>query len=292
MILIVGATGRLGNLIARKLLAQGNSVRAMTRNPAKAEELKMLGAEVIQGDLRDPSSLRRACQGIEQVLAAAHAFDAQGDNNPKNVDGTGNLHLIDTAKAAGVKHFVFTSILGVSPKAPVDLFVYKYQAEEYLKASGLSYTILRAAAFMEFWAAMVGDPILKTGKTTIFGGGNNPINFVSVEDVAQYALFALQDQRARNRIIEVGGPENITLNRVAEIFQKVTGCRGKVSHVPLPVMRVMSTIMQPLNPALARQIKAGVVMDTTNQEFNMKETLSLFPIQQTRLEDYVKKKYT
>jgi hypothetical protein len=91
---------------------------------------------------------------------------------------------------------------------------------------------LRAAVFMEFWAAMVGEPILKTGKTTIFGRGDNPINFVSAEDMAKFCVIALQDPQARNQVIEVGGPENLTFNQVAELFEKASGRPAKKNHVP------------------------------------------------------------
>jgi len=291
MILIVGATGRLGSLVARRLLAQGQAVRALTRTPEKASDLKKLGTEVVQGDLRDPASLARACQGVEKVLAAAHAFEAEGDNNPQTVDGAGNRALIDAAKTAGVKHFVFTSIIGVGPTAPIDVFRLKYDAEQYLKASGLSYTIVRAAAFMEFWAALVGEPIVKTGKTTIFGRGNNPINFVSVDDVAHYVLIALQAGRAGDQTIEVGGPENLTLNQVAVVFETVTGRSARKNHVPLPMMRVMSVVVRPIKPALARQIAAGVYMDTADQTFDMTKTLKQYPAQLTRLEEVVRRVY-
>jgi uncharacterized protein YbjT (DUF2867 family) len=291
MYLIVGATGRLGSLVTRKLLAEGKPVRAMTRTPAKAQELKRLGAEIVQGDLRDPASLAYACRGIDKLLDAAHAFPGEGDNNPQTVDHAGKCQLIDAAKAAGVNHFVFTSILGVGLDVPIDFFRIKYQVEECLKASGLSYTILRAAAFMEAWAALVGEPIVKTGKTTIFGRGDNPVNFVSVEDVAYYALIALEDPKARNQVIKVGGPENHTLNQVAEIFGKVAGRPAQKSHMPLPMMRVMSTLMRPFNPAMSRQIAAGIFMDTADQTFDMTQTLKLYPAQLTRLEDYVRRVY-
>jgi uncharacterized protein YbjT (DUF2867 family) len=125
---------------------------------------------------------------------------------------------------------------------------------------------------------------VKTGKTTIFGRGDNPINFVSVEDVAHYALIALQESRARNQTLEVGGPENLSLNQVAAIFEKVTGRSARKNHVPLPMMRVMSVVMRPIKPALARQIAAGVYMDTADQTFDMTRTLTQYPAQLTRLE--------
>lgn len=285
MILVVGATGRVGTRVIPLLLAQGYGVRAMTRTPEKAEPLKQLGAEVIPGDLRDPASLARVCQGIEQVLTAAHGFTpGQAGNNLHTVDDVGNRSLIDAARAAGVKHFVFISVLGAGPTSPLELARLKHASEQYLRASGLSYTILRAAPFMEFWATMVGEPILKSGQTTIFGRGNNPINFVSAEDVAKFCLIALQDARACNQEIEVGGPENLTFNQVAELFERVSGQPAKKSHVPLPLMRVMRLLVRPFNPMLSLQITGGILMDTENMTCDMSTTLQQYPVKLIRLE--------
>src|SRR5216683_2390664 len=130
MILIVGASGGLGSVVAQRLLAQGKAVRAMTRTPLNLAHLKQQGANVVSGDLRNPTSLLSAFQGVEQVLAAAHALDGKGDNNPHTVDDAGNRRLIDAAKVAGVQHFVFLSILGASPDAPLEFFRIKYHTEE------------------------------------------------------------------------------------------------------------------------------------------------------------------
>src|SRR5260370_29717130 len=233
---MVGASSRAGSVVVQRLLAQGKPVRAMTRTPVSLAHLKQQGVEVVSGDLRDPTSLLRACQGVEQVLAAAHALDGKGENNPHTVDDVGNRQLIDAAKAAGVEHFVFLSILGASADAPLEFFRIKYRTQEYLRASGLNFTILRPSAFMDLWAQLIGQPILEQGKTTIFGRGNNPVNFVAVEDVARFVCTALEDLRACNQVIEVGGPENMTLNQVAETFESVSGRQAKKRHIPLPMM--------------------------------------------------------
>src|SRR6266571_9391192 len=133
MILIVGASGRLGSVVAQRLITQGKPVRVMTRTPLTLIHLKQQGAEVVSGDLRNPASLLSACEGVEQVLAAAHALTGKGDNNPQTVDDAGNRQLIDTARAAGVKHFGFLSILGASPDAPVEFFRIKYHTEILLR---------------------------------------------------------------------------------------------------------------------------------------------------------------
>jgi uncharacterized protein YbjT (DUF2867 family) len=285
MILIVGASGRLGSVAVQHLLAQGRSIRAMTRNSLGLAYLKQQGVELASGDLRDPASLASACQGVEQVLAAAHALDGKGDNNPQTVDDMGNRHLIDAAKAAGVKHFIFVSVQGASPNSPLEFFRIKYRTEEYLRASGLNFTILRPGAYMELWAELIGQPIREQGKTTIFGRGNNPINFVSVEDVARFVSIGLDDTRARNTVIEVGGPENLTMNQVAEIFERTSGRQAKKRHIPLPMMRVMSILMQLFNPAMSRLIRNGIYMDTANLRYDMADTARAFGIQLTSLEE-------
>jgi uncharacterized protein YbjT (DUF2867 family) len=292
MILIVGASGRLGSVVAELLLAQGKSVRAMTRTPLNLAHLQQQGAEVVSGDLRNPASLLSACRGVEQVVAVAHALVGKGDNNPQTVDDVGNRHLIDAAKAAGVKHFIFVSVQGASPDSPLEFFRIKYRTEEYLRASDLSFTILRPSAFMDLWAQLIGQPVVEQGKTTIFGRGNNPINFVAVEDVARFVSIALDDPRTRKRVIEVGGPENLTLNQVAETFEHASGRQAKKSHIPLPMMRVMSILMQPINPALSRQIRAGIYMDTANLRYDMTETARAFGVQLTPLEEIARRATT
>src|SRR6185437_9726545 len=137
MILVVGARGRLGGLVTRRLLAEGHTVRAMSRTPGKLADLAHAGAEVVAGDLRDSASLMRACQGIDTVLNAAHAFDSQGDNTPHTVDERGGRQLIEAARSTSVNHVVMMSIHGARADHPIDLFRCKYATEQALKTSGL-----------------------------------------------------------------------------------------------------------------------------------------------------------
>ncbi|HST89111.1 MAG TPA: SDR family oxidoreductase [Ktedonobacterales bacterium] len=292
-ILIVGAGGRLGGVVARRLLAEGTPVRALSRTPAKLADLRALGADVVAGDLRDPASLARACAGVDAVLAAAHAFVGNaGGNVPAAVDDAGNRHLMDAARAAGVRHFVLMSILGTRADHPIDLFRCKHAAEQYLRASGLSYTILRPTAFMEMWAEIIGGPISHGQKALIFGRGVNPVNFVSVADVARFAHLALADPRARDRVIEIGGPENLSLLEMAATIERVTGRTTGRRHIPLPMMRVMGALARPINPAFSRQVRTGVLMDTQDMTFDPGPTLAAFPMTLTRLEDVVRNQYT
>jgi uncharacterized protein YbjT (DUF2867 family) len=292
MILIVGASGRLGRVVAQRLLVQGKAVRAMSRDPHSLANLRRQGAEVVSGDLRDPANLLQACQGVDQVLAAAHALVGKCDNNPHTVDALGNRQLIDAAKAMGVKHFVFVSVQNASPNSSLEFFRIKYHTEEYLRASGLNFTILRPCAFMELWTDLIGKPIIEQGKITIFGRGNNPINFVSVEDVARIACIAPDDSFTRNQVIEVGGPANLTMNQVAEVFERASGRQAKKRHIPLLMMRVMSILMQLANPALSRQIRAGIYMDTAYLRFDMTNTARAFGVEMTAFDEIARRATT
>jgi NADH dehydrogenase len=180
--------------------------------------------------------------------------------------------LIRAAKAAGVEHFVLLSVCQAAPDHPIELFRMKHRAEEELRASGLAWTIIRPTAYMETWLGILGVPLIDAGSTRIFGRGENPINFVSAHDVAHVVDRAVADPTMRGATIEVGGPENLTMKQVVETFQALTGTRGKVSHVPLPMMRVMSAMMRPLNPAVAALTQAAVVMDTRDMTFDASET--------------------
>jgi uncharacterized protein YbjT (DUF2867 family) len=291
MILIIGASGHLGKAVVQRLLEQGKAVRAMTRNPASVAGLKQLGAEVVSGDLRNPDSLRDACQGVEQVLACAHALNGKGDNNPHSVDDLGNRQLIEAAKAAGVKHFIFISIRGASPESPLPFFRIKSAVEDYLRASGVPFTILRPTAYMDLWGELIGLPIIQQNKAMIFGSGNNPINFVAVEDVANLACAALEDGRALNQAIEVCGPENLSMNQVAHIFESLSGKPEKISHVPLLAMRAASALMQLVNPSMGRLIRNGVFMDTANLSCDTSATIQAFPRASTRFEDWARGHY-
>ena len=289
MILIVGVTGVLGRETARQLLKAGYQVRGVTRTPDNAADLKALGAEIVQGDLIDKASLERACQGVEAVLICAHQLMGTGKYNSEAVDDVGHRALIDAAKATGVKHFVYTSAQNVSPNHPTDFYRSKAKVEAYLKASGLSYSILRPPALMEWHVHnLLGASILTTGKTTIYGAGNNPANYMAGKDAAHIAVIALTDPRMKGCTIEMGGPDNVTKNQIANMYSRFSGKKAKVSRVPVGMMKVMAPIMRPIQPVLSRLMTLSVWTDTTDQTFDPTSFLQEFPMTLTPVEDFIR----
>jgi uncharacterized protein YbjT (DUF2867 family) len=288
MILIVGGSGNLGRATVKRLLKRREAVRVMTRMPEKAADLKAMGVEIVQGDLLDKASLARACMGAEKVLAAAHSILGRGKYASKYVDLQGHKDLVDAAKAAGVKHFVYTSVYDFAPIfRKVPFFAFKYEVEEYLQASGLSHVILRPTAFMESHAELfIGQPILEKGKVSLFGPGEYPRNFVAADDVARLAVMALTDGALRGRIIDVGGPENPTNMDVVRMYEKLAGRPAKVTHVPLGVLKVMYRMIRPLHPGLSQIMQFSIYADAVDNTFDPSPMLARYPQTLARMEDW------
>jgi NADH dehydrogenase len=142
MILVVGATGTLGGRVARMLLAQGQPVRILARSQSNYQPLAEAGAQVVLGDLKERGSLDAACQGVEIVITTANSAARGGEDNVQTLDLEGNRHLIDEARAAGVKQFIFVSALTADLNSPIPLMQAKGKTEDYLRGRGLPYTIL------------------------------------------------------------------------------------------------------------------------------------------------------
>ncbi len=293
MILIVTANSSLGNAVARKLLTEGHAVRGLVRSPEKGAELAKLGAEIVTGDLRQPDSLRRACEGASAVVAAAHAFMSGWGNHSKLVDDQGHRDLIDAAIAAGVDHFVYTSALGARPDHPVPFVRIKAGVEEYLQRSRIDYTIIRPSAFMEAHAHMlIGQPLLEKGKVSLFGRGESPRNFVSVVDVAEFVVIALLNPRAKGEIIEVGGPGNYTNRQVAELYARGIDGDVKIGHMPRFMLRTMSTLMRPFQPGMSQIMRYALLDDVEGSPFDPTPTLEKYPVELMELEDFVQQQLT
>lgn len=289
MILVVGATGSLGSRTVKKLLKSGEKVRAMTRDRSKADELKARGAQIVLGDLTDPESLEFGLRGAKAVVAAAHSMLGRGAYSSKAVDDEGHRALIDAAKRAGVGHFVYTSAIGASPDHPIDFWRTKAKIERYLQDSGLRNTIIRPTAFMEIYAwELVGKPIAAGKRVMMFGPGTNKRNYVAADDVANAVVLALRIPELRGRILDVGGPDNLTVREVVAIFEKVTGKRAKVSAMPLPVVRTMAGVISRVHPGIARIMRSAAHNETTDQTFDATLMRTRLPIGLTSLEDFAR----
>jgi uncharacterized protein YbjT (DUF2867 family) len=290
MILVAGGTGTLGSQVVRLLVERGERVRVLTRDPARAASLPDT-VDVLTGDVRDPAVVAAAVRGCATVVSAVHGFAGPGKPSPEAIDRDGNYALIEAAVAAGVRHLVLLSVLGAAPDHPMSLHRAKHAAEQALQASGLPWTILRPAAYLETWIAIIGAKLVSNGQALVFGPGRNPINFVCAHDVASVVDLAVCDRSLRGRLPEVGGPENLTFTQLAERLITASGRPGRIRHVPLAMLRAMSLLARPVSPVFARQAQAAVVMNTTDMTLDTSTTRDRLPtIPATTLDDLLRRR--
>jgi NADH dehydrogenase len=185
-------------------------------------------------------------------VSAVQGFVGPDRVTPASVDRDGNINLIDAAATVNAD-VVLLSTIGAAANSPMALFRAKHAAEQHLKASSSGWSIVRASAFAELWADIMAKPI-------VFGRGDNPINFVSVADVADVVEQVVLDPASRGQTFEVGGPEDLTFNELADILHNAGRNDGKVRHVPRWVLRATA-------PA-SRRSRAALTMDTTDMRFD------------------------
>ena len=278
MILVAGGTGRLGRLVVKRLVDEGGSVRVLTRDPFAASDFVHSGVELVTGDVRDPASLGPALSGVSTVVSAVHGLTGSGGVTPASVDRDGNRNLVDVAAAASPPaEVILVSTVGASPDHPMELFRMKWAAEEQLRASGLPWTIVRSNAFVQTWVELLRETAGTSGRPRVFGRGDNPVNFVSVQDVARAIAHATVHPEVRGQVIEVGGPDNLTLNQLARLVQGSMGSTGALRHVPRPALRAMGAIAGPFNPTMARLARASLAMDSCDLSFDAEASTREYP---------------
>ncbi len=280
MILVVGATGQLGSLITRLLLAHKKPVRMLVRPNSAYQPLAYAGAKPVFGDLKEPSSLATACQDVDVVITTANSIMRSGDDNVQTVDLNGNHSLIDTAKSAKVKQFIFTSALGADVNSPNPFMQAKAKSEAHLRESGLPYTIIAPNLLMEMWVNMVvGTPVQKGQPVTLIGEGRRKHTFISAADVAAFATTAVGHPAAMNRYLPLGGPQSVSWRDVITAFESTLGRKIPVRSVP-PRSSV---------PGLPQFMSDMMTfMETFDSPLNMTETARTFGVTLTTLEEFMR----
>lgn len=226
-ILVTGATGQQGGAVARELLRRGKfAVRAFVRDQNKpaAEALKNAGAELVTGDLDDRASLDRALQDAHGV------FSVQGINEGLDVEIRQGKALTDAAKAAGVEHFVYSSVGGAERKTGIPHFDSKFEIEEDLRASGLPHTILRPVFYLFNYNYL--RPMIENGTLYQPLSPDTKLQQLSEDDFgAMVATVFSRREDFLNRQIEAASVE-MTMPEVAAAFSRVLGKKVEYQQVP------------------------------------------------------------
>ena len=286
MNLVVGATGTLGGEICSRLAGAGKPVRGLTRpssDPGKIAALQKQGVEIATGDLTDPASLDAACRGVTTIYSTATAIQSRQEGNTLDrVDREGQANLVEAARKARVRRFVFISF---REKREFDfpLQAAKRATAESLKKSGIPWTIIEASLFMEIWLSPHLGFDAANGRARVFGAGDKKISYVSYRDVAALAIAAAESPEAENRVVEVGGPEALSPLEVVRIFEERAGRKFEVEHVSDDSLRAMkSNAKTPVEETFA----ALMLSCTNGDEIDMHPTLSRFPVRLTSVREY------
>jgi uncharacterized protein YbjT (DUF2867 family) len=287
MILIAGATGFLGGEICRRLVEGGESVRGLVRStsdPATVNRLRTLGVETVLGDVRDRKSLDTACQGVQTVVSTVTTTRSrQPGDSIEATDEAGQLTLVDAARVAGVERFVFVSYSGnLDDDGP--LTHAKRTVESRLRESGMSYAILRPSYFMEVWLSPHLGFDFRARKATVYGSGDRRISFISLGDVAEFAVRAVQDGNLAGAI-ELGGPNAVSPLEAVRIFEEVGGAPFELQHVPEEALRAQ---FSGATDSLQKSF-AGLMLDYAHgDEIPMEATLRTMPVKLTSVRDYAR----
>ena len=292
MILVVGATGDLGTAICRRLATEGYAVGALIRPGTDAAHLGRMGVELVAGDLRDADSVRSACAQADAVIATASATlpSARGSDFD-SVEGDGYFNLLRACQRSPLERVVFVSV----PVTPWDELVsghrYKRINEDRLKRSGVSYTIIRSAPFVDHALCLMGtrvslrgggrhghrrNPFFRAymqgpgrlmdgpGMALVPGNGWTRHAFVTVEDVAGFVAEALFCGAAADTTLHLGGPQLLTWNDLVEVCSRVLSRQIRRVPVPSTTLRLYHMLLARVAPHVSPAKRSATVAATSD----------------------------
>ncbi|MCK9518811.1 MAG: NAD(P)H-binding protein [Dehalococcoidia bacterium] len=270
-VLVAGGAGLLGGAALEALLEQGHEVSVLSRSSVSDPRVRS-----IRGDVTQPESLQGKLEGHDAVVDAVQ-FPNSPIENPKKgltferVDYGGTRNLVDAAKAAGIPHFIGISGAGAAPDAEFHWLRFKWHEEQYIKENAPGYTIFRGSwvygpadqslnRFLSFARFLPFVPVIGDGKTRL-----NPL---FVNDLGRHVAAAVTNDRARDRLFEIGGPEILTMDEIIRTALRVAGKRRFLLHQPTWLMKAVASVAQhlpgrPLTPGAIDFITMDPTSDTT-----------------------------
>ena len=294
-VLVVGGTGTLGRQIARRAIDAGQQVRCMVRIPRIGAFLQEWGCELSCGDLLDPETIDYALDGIDAVIDAA---TSRPDDSASvyTTDWDGKLNLLRACEKAGVKRYVFLSLLAAEKHLNVPLMDIKFCTERLLADSSFDYTILQGVAFMQGLIGQIAIPVLEN-QTVWVSETPTAVAYMNTQDVARFAVAALERPETIRRSFPVVGPKAWTSEEIVQFCEKSSSKTAKVIRVsPFLIglsQRVVSFFEQSVNMAerlaFAEVTGGGIALDAP-----MDDTYSCFgldPSETTPLESYISEYY-
>jgi NADH dehydrogenase len=238
LILLTGATGNVGSAVLRRLVASGERVRCLVRDPRRlgAERVRV---QIALGDLSDPSSFRNALRGVDTVVHLAAAIRDQPRASIEELNAVATLRLVRAAERARAERFVFFSAIGASLHQRSRFFRAKALAERAVEDSGLA-----SVTFAPSIVYSPGDPWITLLRRMswlpalpVSGSGRALYQPIWAEDAADCVLAALSRPGDGHRRFELAGPERLSYDGITRVALASFGRRRRLLHLPLPVVR-------------------------------------------------------
>jgi uncharacterized protein YbjT (DUF2867 family) len=280
-VLVTGATGFIGPHVVHALRARKTPVRALVREPRRGARLAVWGAELAEGDVGDPASLRAAAEGMDAVVHLVAIIKGSREDFER-VMAEGTRSVVAAAQEAGVRRFVLASALGLDErtKDAVPYYAAKWEMEQSVRASGIEHVILRPS-FVFARAGGVLPTFVRLARyapvTPIVGPGTLRLQPIWIDDLAEYYAEAIERPEAANRTFEVGGPDAPTWNEFWERLKRVLGVRRPSVHVPFGAMRVQAALTErlPGAPVTRDQLTMLALGDNVVEDDSAVETFKL-----------------
>jgi uncharacterized protein YbjT (DUF2867 family) len=269
---VAGGTGFIGGTIARYLARAGAHVRVLSRNPKRAAPAfaGLAGIETVRANVLQPATLGPALEGAETIVDAVQ-FEGYPIENPRRgltferVDLGGVRSLLKAAAGAGTRRFIYISGAAANEASHHPAFRAKALAEREICASGINYTIFRPSLVYgpgDRVVSMFARLIRFCPLFVIPGDGNQKLQPLLVNDLAQCIVLALEN-RAGNRIFEIGGPERLTFNEFVRLLMEITGARRPIVHLPVGLLRIAGVIGERLpKPIFSRDALEFLTADS------------------------------
>jgi uncharacterized protein YbjT (DUF2867 family) len=210
MILVAGASGTVGSKVVRGLEDAGLACRAMVRNSARWGAMESALCEVVEGDFFDLASLQNALDGCDAAFLLS-PLDARMSEMQSN--------FIETCQHAGVRHVVKLSSMGASARSPVQLGKWHGEVEAQLENSGLSWTQIRPSYFMQNIGTWKNE--LRRDASFPWPLGDAKLSWIDAHDIAAVAVCAFEDEKQRDKRLNITGGEALGAEEVAQIISRV-----------------------------------------------------------------------
>jgi uncharacterized protein YbjT (DUF2867 family) len=251
-ILLAGASGTLGRHVTRELRARGYNVRRLVRQNAEPGDWL--------GDLRWPESLAGAMKGVSSVISCAGAsmrLDRWSDRATfHEVDWLGHRNLIEAAREAGVRKFVYASVAGGPGLAHTEYAAAHEKTVEELASSGLHYTVVRLTGLYAFFGEILA--MAAKGRSMVIGDGSARTNPIHESDAARACVDALGDVSGAER--HAGGPDVLTRWEIMAMAMGVSGRSGQIRSIQPWLLKPIPAVLRLMNPRIAALVEFGTAV--------------------------------